>query len=286
MNLLQLFRIRRQARQDAKVGVYQCEQRIVSLTGPRGVSDTEQYPDQGFLLDDLKEQDLVREHDESMFMGGDEDAASPPRIILAGGLLFFLAVGAVACMQLMAILGWSSGHRVVLGAALECLLITLTASVHRIASDGRTITWTSATALLLYVAFLISAAAVRLSDVVASNGTVTFLDWAAAALLVFVTAGPAWLAEGCLGLLFRGAPAARRNRVLNAQRRRSERHASRAKNQISRRGIRQRRWDEDFTHLKSLYDTTYYLEDAKLHGCGEPQAGHDGLRIVSSSGED
>ena len=63
MKFLHPKKTRKFAKKDAESGQEQGHDRVVSLMGPRPEFDTEKFPQQGFLADDLQKEPMLKEYE-------------------------------------------------------------------------------------------------------------------------------------------------------------------------------------------------------------------------------
>lgn len=267
-NLLRSWRLKKLAKRDAAVGKYLGEERLLSMLGPRPVWDPLQYSDQVFIVDDLQGEGVVQELRGDLHEA-DRDSQLPPIGILLLGVALFLLVDVIASIQLMILLGVQSTHRVVMGTALACILVSLTWGLRSVinqtsSEDGLKMpVWTAIAIVGAYALFLAAAAVLRLSDVEVPDEGTTLADWGGAILLVLATAGPAWLVEECLRALSVAYPRRRQRSVENRQLQAVEARVEGAREYVRQVGGGQREWDHEFSRFKALYDATFWQKVAR-----------------------
>lgn len=270
MSFLRRRRIRKQADKDGAIEKDQGHDRILAELGRRPESDIELYADQGLRADDLHLEAELREHTQP-YLNEHPSLARPniPAPLLTIGAGVFIGAGTLATISLLRnALGLAPADRILIGLGIECLVLALTSAVHEAINESK-ITASSVAACILYVALLSSIAALRLSEVTAPGEELVFLDWAAAILLVFGTAGPSWLAEISLRLLFE-QHSARRLAKLTSRRIRSEtKRLGQAKQGLHTLGEAQRGWDDEYAHLMAIYRVTFNEKLASLNPGGD-----------------
>ena len=256
--LLRSWYVSQLAKRDAAVGKYLGEERLLSILGPRPAWNAVEYPDQAFVADDLQGEAVVQELRDNAREAIGTDSKRPPTVILVLGATLFLVVDAIASIQLMILLGVQPAHRVILGAALACILVALTwglrSVINQASSDAglKMPVWTAFGIVGSYVLFLCAAAILRLNDVAVPEEGITITDWGGAILLILSTAGPAWLAEECLRALLVSYPVRRQRSVENRQLQIAEARLERAREYMNQFGSRLREWDIAYARCKAL----------------------------------
>ncbi len=276
MNTLRAWKAKRFAEADADAGVYQPEERIRRLIGGPEVFDTESYPHHGLIADDLRRERLAEEYQPESLGGSPNISTQPPALVLRLGAGFFIGIGAVAMSQLVGIQGWSPVETLALGATLECSLVVLTREVRKALSDETKEKWAAAGVVLIYLLFLVVTAVVRLSEISPQDGQPGLFEWASAVLLVFVAAGPAWLADGCLRALKDSAPHRRNETHASNQLKMNRHRVQAAKKELYQRGVRKEAQDMEKARLTAIYTSVHRQRVASLRNGNGSAAGVGG----------
>jgi hypothetical protein len=243
LRLLERRFLARTARREASLDVDSIEDHVIASLGPRPVFDPVGNPVHARVAADLQRAAEIEEWRADL--REQEDLRTGYISVPAGtavlSALYIIEV--LGCVLILRSLGFPNPERLLFGLGLAALIFTLTAAV---VHHPR---WWS---LALYGLLVLGVTIVRLGEVAGEDGTVGE-ELAGGVLLLFVTVGPAFLAE----LLFRRlSPAVRGWREVGKLRRRlraAERARQRAQKYVERLGREQVAWEHEAERRRHLY---------------------------------
>ena len=268
MSMLGDWLIARHARRDARLGVHLGGKRVVARLAPRPEFDPAKFADHGLLADNLQNERRIEELQEiAAPLNGSGSSGVIPAPLLLAGLIVFGVADVAASIRLMVLLGAPPHDRLVLGIALACMLVALTYGV-RESVAGKLTGYPALAVITTYVLFLLSAAAVRLTDLAPAE---VFGLWSivSSLLLVLTAAGPAAMCEICFRALVEAAPDRAFRRRASLRLRMTERGFNRAQRDVAGVGQRQRSWDAEHSRQMALYNSFHAEAAAMAAGNGK-----------------
>ncbi len=271
MNILKFLTRRtlaRAARREAQIDVDSMENHVISNLGPRPAFNPLDNFEHAQVARDLNRTSELEEWRADRRELEDQRAGL---ISVPGGaalLLTLYIIEALGCVLILRSLGFPNPERLLFGLALAALIFTLTAAV---VHHPR---WWS---LGLYGLLVLGVAVVRSGEIASEDGTMGE-DLAGGVVLIFVTVGPAFLAE----LLFkRLSPAVRAWRDSIKLRRRirtAEKAQRRARAYLERVGRGGEAWDREAERSRHIYQR----EQRRVRA--QRQQSHDGPPQSERSG--
>jgi hypothetical protein len=233
----------RAARREATVDVDSMEDHVIAALGPRPAFDPLHNPEHGRVAGDLYRVAEITEWQSDL---RELEDVRTGHVSVPGGTVLLLAlyiIEALGCILILRTLGFLNPERLLFGLGLAALVFVLTGAV-----THHPRWWSRG----LYGLLVVGVTAVRLGEITV-NDDVTGGNLAGAVLLVFVTVGPAFLAELLLRRLVPAVRARREAGKLHRRIRRAERARRRAQAFVDRMGRSEEAWEREAERRRHLY---------------------------------
>lgn len=242
MTILDVWTVQSNAKKDAKAGVDSCNDLISSRLGDRPVFDPARL-DHKRIEEDIQLDPAIKDLEDEVKLLEDQQAHEPR--LLPINLVLALCYGAepLACASLMKSYGFENPEKFIFGVMLAAGVFAVTSIASRMTGHAKYM------AYAVYTALVIAVAGSRLAE----RGDGSISSWPEAVVLMFLTVGPAILAEWCWRRRENAAKLSKQAR--NVRRRLGEMRGRRVSAQrfVDRVISAQRGWDNDATVIRSTY---------------------------------
>jgi len=280
--------LKSRAREHAKFGGNLVEQEVLARLGPRPGWDPNNNLEHGHIAHDLHNRAEIEELEEDLRHEEDEMSHHPSPGALNASLVFLFCAEFVGSSLVARALGLENPEKSIVAALLACFaffvtFVTVRSALGTSPRPGevpRRSPWFSLF-VVVYAAFVVSVAILRVDETSASEGSSTGVDLASAAVMLFATVGPAAVAESTMR---RRAPAAFHTKEIRKLRRRlkeARRAHSRAQNYVDAVARQEAWWDYESGRLRALYEREFRSVRARL----TPQPTGATLGQISASGQ-
>jgi hypothetical protein len=239
------------------------EHEVVVAVGPRPAWDPVNNPEHGLILRDLDRSEI--EELEADLRGAEDEASrhTAPWILFCSLVGLFI-VEWIGTTMVVRALDFENPERSILGGMLAIFAFFITYCSVRFAlptvASGEAAPRRSPWFYVVpvgYALFVLAVTALRVHEASATaEGSLT-ADIASGLVMLFVTIGPAAVAEMVMRRWVPAARAAKRRRTLRRRLARRQRALRRAENYRRNLGRRQEEWDRKAAQLRALYGRAY-----------------------------
>ncbi len=242
MTILDAWTVQSNAKKDAKAGVESCDDVVKAMLGERPTFDPSR-PDHKRVEEDLHLDPAIKNQEDQLQVLEDQRAHEswlfPINLVLA---LCYLAEP-FACISLMKSYGFENPEKTIFGAMLAAGIFAITSIATRMSGRARL------AAYAMYAALVLAVAGSRLAE--RGDGSAT--SWTEAIVLMFLTVGPAMLAEWCWRRREKAARLAKQMRIVHRRLADLRGRRELAQQFVNKITALERRWDNDATVVKSAY---------------------------------
>lgn len=262
MNIFQQLFLAVLARRDAANDVTAGEDHITVAQGPRPRFDPTGNLRHARLARDLNNRGETEELAEDVRRTEAELSEHPSPAGLLFVLVFLFAAEVMGSVFVVRAVGYENPERLVLGAMLAAFIFFITALAARnepsAAASGGTTTPTRrspwyALVLAAYGVLVLSITVIRVGEAGSGEETSRLSQFAAGAVMLFATVGPAAVAELIMRRRAPGVRLTNRLRQLRRRLRTAERAHARAEKEIEGLATGGERWDDGSARRRALY---------------------------------
>ena len=242
MTILEAWTVQSNAKRDATAGVDSRDDVVKALLGERPMLDPSK-PDHRRVEVDLN-LDAEIQTRENQLEALEDRRAHEPTIVPINLVLGLCYVSEpMACVSLMASYGFLNPEKTIFGVMLAAGIFGITSIAARLSGRARY------AVCALYAGLVVAVAGSRLAE--RGDGSVT--SGAEAIVLVFLTVGPALLAEWCWRRRAPGAILAKQTRLVRRRLADVRGRRERAQQYVNKITTAERRWENDATLIRSAY---------------------------------
>lgn len=242
MTILETWTVQSNAKKDAKVGVESCADLVNAMLGERPAFDPTR-PDHKLVEEDLHLDTGIKDQENQLQVLEDQRAHEPRLLPINLVLALCYLAEPFACISLMKSYGFENPEKTIFGVMLAAGIFAITSIAARM--NGRT----RFAAYAMYAALVLAVAGSRLAE----RGDASPTSWTEAIVLMFLTVGPAILAEWCWRRRENAAKLAKQLRIVRRRLADLRGRRERAQQFVNRITAAERCWDNDSTTIKSAY---------------------------------
>ena len=242
MTIVETWTVQSNARKDAKAGVESCDDVVKALLGERPTFDPAK-PDHQRVEEDLHLDAEIKDQETQLETLEDQRTHEPMLLPIDLVLILCYVAEPFACISLMKSYGFLNPEKTIFGVMLAAGIFAITSIAARTSGRGRI------AAYGMYAVLVLAVAGSRLAE----RGDAASMGWTEAIVLMFLTVGPAMLAEWCWRRRENAAKLAKQIRIVRRRLGDLRGRRERAQQFVNKLTAAERRWDNDATLIKSAY---------------------------------